>query len=644
VTVPATATETARGSIQDPVRDGNDLEAWLLAAAPALGGVAVVTALEFAAAPPPPGAATVLVQSPADVLAAAIVAGHDGVDEIDEALARWMAGARGLLQHLREHRDRTVLLHADDLRADPPAALRRAGVELTSARLAPVPPACDDPVLLTIVQAMLTQAPEAQRLHDLLLASCEPVDGAAPAGTRAPALAAAARWNTMCAAARDQARWLRDAGWQRERLRRMTTELDATLVSGQALQRELGAAASDLTATRERAETSERLHAEQRRVSAELQRQAESDRQRAGRELAAARAECETLRQRVRTLEARVHELEPLDTRIRFLDTAGAPCGESATPDFRGEAGAVVRAQRGAVDTVRIGLATGTAPHLGLNLLLSGVRLGAEAPAEVSLRLVEHHGRPGLALFDIAGGRRPLARWEPDGSEGGRAYVLLVPEDQTTAQRLAHLGASDWGRLLLYVGAVEQALHQSAADGRWPAVATALRSLLEAAPRRWRYDAVSATPLQAAGLRVRFANVAWGPRHWPHVDVEWADVQGRPTEAWVSTPVAAREGRPLLGTVAPDSEGVPSSLRVPLHQTHPAAWQRLGPQDRRTLMAILDALPAVGDAGAPDPTRAVSAAQAARSMLAQALRHDRREQQRQVAAGLLRRRAGGNGR
>ncbi|MBK1688174.1 hypothetical protein EV684_10699 [Rubrivivax gelatinosus] len=606
-----------------------------------LGGVTVLTAREFAAAPAPGGAVTVLVQSPAEALATAIASGRD---EVDEVLAQWTAGARGLLQHLRGHRDRTVLLHADDLRADLGAAFRRAGVEPPASGLAPAPRTCDDPVLLTIVQAMLSQAPEAQRLHDLLLASCEPADGGGIAGTQAPVQAAAARWNTMRAAARDQARRLRDAGWRHERLQRMTAELDVALDVGQARQRELGAATSDLAAMRERAETSERLHAEQRRVSAELQRQAESDRERAGRDLAAARTECETLRQRVNALESRVRELEPLDTRIRFLDTDGEPCSASAMPDFRGEAGAVVRALGGAVDTVRIGQATGVAPHLGLNLLLSGVRLGAGTAADVSLRLVEHHARPGLALFDTADGHRPLARWEPDGEEGGRAFVLLVPEDGASSQRLAHMGSSDWGRLLLYVGAVEQALHQSAVSGRWPAVATALRGLLEATPRRWRYDAVCATPLQSGGLRVRFANVVWGPRHWPHVDIEWVDVLARPTEAWMSTPAGAREGRPVLGAVTPDADGGPALLRVPLQQTHPAAWQRLGPQDRHTLMAILDALPAVGDAGAPDPTRAVSAAQAARSMLAQALRHDRREQQRQVAAGLLRRRSGGNGR
>jgi hypothetical protein len=62
-----------------------------------------------------------------------------------------------------------------------------------------------------------------------------------------------------------------------------------------------------------------------------------------------------------------------------------------------------------------------------LTVMLRSVQSAARQVPDATVRLVEHHGHPGLAVFAPPGAEPLFAAWQESGREANRSYMLLVP-------------------------------------------------------------------------------------------------------------------------------------------------------------------------------------------------------------------------
>jgi hypothetical protein len=335
--------------------------------------------------------------------------------------------------------------------------------------------------------------------------------------------------------------------------------------------------------------------------------------------LAATRAECAELRSEVQRhaldnelLLVQLHEvqeeLERFYHRHRELQ-------ESAV-----RLPARLAATRIEVDRFEIQAERDTAPHRELALALHGVTAADRSLPLIEARLVEHHGRPGLAFFDAGGPTKPLMAWRLSGTEAGREFVLLVPSDAPSRREIQRLGTADWHFLEAIAARVaceiERALPEAS---RWRLVADRLLQQLIDLPPRFRFDRIDATPDAGAPgmIRISFRNVSFGMRQAADVSLRWSPGPGsrHPTVELLEA-----ERSPLLACWPLDDAGVPLSVwRLPLHGAPASglgrAWRSMPRADRDLLLAMLDALPAAtlrpaGDVGVATRDAAVLQSQA----------------------------------
>jgi hypothetical protein len=103
-----------------------------------------------------------------------------------------------------------------------------------------------------------------------------------------------------------------------------------------------------------------------------------------------------------------------------------------------GEAESLLQAE-----SLTLGSIETTPPHLHINYSLEQARFAARDLGRVRLRLVEHHGRPGLAVFRRDGEEPPLGLWRVTGEEEGDTFQLVVPQDIPGEDYIAHAPADD---------------------------------------------------------------------------------------------------------------------------------------------------------------------------------------------------------
>ncbi len=103
-----------------------------------------------------------------------------------------------------------------------------------------------------------------------------------------------------------------------------------------------------------------------------------------------------------------------------------------------GEAESLLQAE-----AVTLGSMENTAPHLHLNYTLERAHFGSKDMGRLRLRLVEHHGRPGLAILRSPGEEPPLERWRVTGEEEGSTYQLVVPQDEQGEDFISSASAGD---------------------------------------------------------------------------------------------------------------------------------------------------------------------------------------------------------
>lgn len=270
---------------------------------------------------------------------------------------------------------------------------------------------------------------------------------------------------------------------------------------------------------------------------------------------------------------------------------------------------------------------------------------------QLDLRLVEHHGRPGLVIFESGAGFEAVSNWHRTGEEGGRGYMLLVPADELSRRHLAHMAAADWkfiGELAAFLSmAVTEPDFELAPH--WRHIAARLERQLAQLTPRLRYDQLTATPgaTAAQAWQVRFGTCSFGAQRLPAIELEW-----RPHGPHDNTP----QGCALAWALPSDPDEPPPLahwpvqadgrlqplLPIPVGPGWTAAerrrwWSSLAAADRELVLSVLDALPAAADAaGQPSQRPAAHALHrdARRSLSSQAVRRVvRKILRRPVAAG-----------
>jgi hypothetical protein len=286
-------------------------------------------------------------------------------------------------------------------------------------------------------------------------------------------------------------------------------------------------------------------------------------------------------------------------------------------------------------------------PHREARFLLSQVQGPTGLWPSFEARLVEHHGQAGLVLFGTANGGI-LGRWQADGEEDGRPFMLLLPGSPEQVPRLLKMGCSDWR----FIQALIDQLGSSLPDdepmaGDWARIATRLTRQLQALPARLRYDQLEVTPVvgeqDGLVLDIRLSPWSHGQRSDAALALRWRVQAGRSTDprhctlAW-QLPREPGSAPALAGwTVA--AGALVDALALPVGAGWSAVerrhgWARLPEPDRVLLLAVLDALQ-----GAVDQLPAgLQSWQGALRSQAQALHRQAREDLRSLAWRALARR------
>ena len=279
------------------------------------------------------------------------------------------------------------------------------------------------------------------------------------------------------------------------------------------------------------------------------------------------------------------------------------------------------------------------APHRELLVQLENVRLRGASLPQLAVKLVEHEGRPGLAMLGSPGApTQALAQWQPTLVEDGRELMLLVPADRAGRERLQRLGSSDWRTVLELVDRLRRLAEtpEPPLARHWPVIAARLQAQMLGLRSRLRYDGLDVRPLDdgPGGFEFRLHEPLWGQRPWPALHARWRPASPR-AELMLVLPGSSSPEAPLGNWPVAGDGTLESSFVLHLGTGFPARdrmrwWSRLSDQDRELILAILDTLPAVIDRAGANLPAGWTASKLLRQ--AQALR---RQARRSILAGRL---------
>jgi hypothetical protein len=237
-------------------------------------------------------------------------------------------------------------------------------------------------------------------------------------------------------------------------------------------------------------------------------------------------------------------------------------------------------------------------PHRELTFNLRQVRVAERLIPEATVRLVEHHGHPGLVVF--GGGQNPplIESWRQSGEEDGQPYSLLIPADANSLPIFNAMDTTDWLVTQALTVLFEKCLSDPALRlaAHWKQLARRLREQLHEMPCRFRFASLAVAPVGEPGsdeLAFNFGQVHCGTRQLPRLSVHW---QPSGPQAGL-TLLCGPDGIPPLPTWPSDERGVvPDRLRLPLGsgvspQDRRFCWQRLMPADLQFVLALLAAWP-----------------------------------------------------
>ena len=491
----------------------------------------------------------VFVDNPAAGLAAALAAGE--TDDPLQWLSAWCVGARRVLRQVQRAEARCLLVDADEARCDPAGLARVCQQRFGSALAAIAAPALPtaDPLSLALGQALSFADRGVQALHAELQASCALFDAdkaaafEAVGGLQIDAGAAAKRLRDLHLA--EQALVQRD-----EELVSLRTHADAQAVAEQQKAGELATAHSA--------------------IDQHLK------------ELRAAGEENELMLLQLHQVQ---EELEHYYLECRRLEGAASTVTSAAQIDL-------------SIDQVQPVTERSTQPHRELTFTLQKVKVGERTLPEARVRLVEHHGHPGLVVFANAQGAPLLTAWRQSGQEDGRPYMLLVPSDAGSAPVFDAMDSTDWLVTLALVSVLERRLTDPVLllAPHWQQLARRLREQLQEMPRRFRYGSLVVSPVGEPGsgvLAFNFGQVHFGARQLPQLTVRWCPLGPQAGLELLCGPDAV----PPLPSWPDDELGVvPDRLRLPLGHSlskqERRLWrQRVTPGDLDFVRALLAVWP-----------------------------------------------------
>jgi hypothetical protein len=252
---------------------------------------------------------------------------------------------------------------------------------------------------------------------------------------------------------------------------------------------------------------------------------------------------------------------------------------------------------------IEAGAATDTAPLRGQTLKLSTVRIGGRSHERLTVRLVEHHGHPGIAIFEAESAtEKPLRAWEPTGEKGKRAFMLFAPDDESSRQLLLQLGTDDWQFVRGLVSTIASRLrHQpSVAAPRWLTVAHQLMARLDNLPARLRFNGIDVTDLPSEkAIKVTLHDAVLCAHEAPELTLLWhvSGEEGQKGAIELLLPPESTSPAPLDGWPIDEGGRWSQRWRVPVAGAADAQlvqeWIALSDGDRKKLLAIIDTLPAV---------------------------------------------------
>jgi hypothetical protein len=269
------------------------------------------------------------------------------------------------------------------------------------------------------------------------------------------------------------------------------------------------------------------------------------------------------------------------------------------------------------------------APHRELGFALHHVAMDGRQIDQATVRLVEHHGHPGLVVFGQAHAPQLLQCWRETGREEGHPYALLVPDDINSQPLLEGMGASDWLLTNALAATIEKRLADDALPvaPHWRHVARRLREQLQELPARFRYLTLEVQPLDdspAGGWEFCFGGVSSGLRRLERLVVQW-----RPLGAQAGLELLCdADAGPPLSAWPGDEQGVAiDRWRLPLgpganKQARRQCLVRITLADRDFVLTLLAAWPQVvaqmPSSSLAGPLDATALAAAATSLLQEA--------------------------
>jgi len=501
----------------------------------------------------PAGArALVFVEAPATALAPRLL---DDSFDMPRWLADWKEAGRHLLRLIQRHRDRCLVIDADDEDQPTDALPARLGSWLSMPLQGEdLHASALDPLVATMARVACEGDPSVRRLQEELMACCDWPAETRPASGQPSAAQALARLRELHADLRTHRRQLEKATTSLAEARHQSAavraERDGLSEQLQLFDKEMGRLSDELDATRGAASALRQLRDEQDALLVQF--------------------------------HAAQEALEQALVKLRAPTPSVAPC--------RPADDAAVR-----IKELRPAGPRDERPHREITWHARQIEVLGRTVPSAELRLVEHHGRPGLVVMGANGGAGLLRHWQETGREEDRPYMLLVPSDPGSAAALEALDSADWLALLAAIARIEAELAQSHPKLRptWGPLAQRLAAQLRALPPRWRHGGVQVTEDQHGAdpaWRVDIADVHFGHRHLARLSLHWQP-EGAAAGLALICPDAGLE--PLL--VWPDDErgDVPEHLWLPIggHAADTTAWRALPLDDRRFALEAARALP-----------------------------------------------------
>ena len=247
------------------------------------------------------------------------------------------------------------------------------------------------------------------------------------------------------------------------------------------------------------------------------------------------------------------------------------------------------------------------APHRHLHFAVENVRSGAREIARLEVRLLDHLGRPGIAVFSTRS-NEALAAWQATGDEAGQPFMAIIPSDPHGRLLLERMGTADWQLVNHLAHLVQRFL---VGDGshlgvRWQVAAARLCRHLIDMPPRLRYDRLQLSRVESEGglqLDVLLGRASYGDRMLDQVQLRWQAVRhggnvDTPSLRWLLPEDPTNV--PLAVWPMSDDGKLAGAFTVPVGSGSEARqkrqqWVALSAVDRALVLAVLDALPGAAE-------------------------------------------------